>query len=218
MKPRVSNQKTAALTLFEVLLVIVLLMILAAIFVPKVPERQPARRSMCLNNLKQIAVANLVWAGNHNGKFPMQVSVTNWGARELALTGDVAGIFCTLSNELATPKILWCPSDKDRVAAKDFTTGLSAKNVSYFVGLDADTKHPQMFLSGDDNFASGGVPVKSGLLEFSTNAFIAFTAERHGNGGNIGLADGSVRAAGLGYSLQQMLVETGLATNRLAIP
>ena len=56
---------------------------------------------------------------------------------------------------------------------------------------------PQRFLSGDDNFAIAKVPVKSGLLAFSTNASIAFTAERHGNGGNIGLADGSVRAAGL---------------------
>ena len=84
-----------------------------------------------------------------------------------------------MSNELATPKVLVCPWDKDRVAATDFTAGLSASNISYFVGLDADTNHPQMFLSGDDNFAIGGLPAKSGLLEISTNAAIGWASGRH---------------------------------------
>lgn len=217
MKSRVSCQKITALTLLEVLVVIAVLFVLVALFLPTLARNKPQGRSLCVNNLKQIGLAYNIWAGNHNGKFPMQVSVTNWGARELALEGDVAGIFCTTSNDLNTPQVLWCPSDKSRVAAGNFA-GLSAKNISYFVGLDAATNHPQIFLSGDDNFVIAKVSVKSGLLAFSTNAPIAFTAERHGNGGNIGLADGSVRAAGLGYSLQQMIMETGAATNRLAIP
>jgi len=60
--------------------------------------------------------------------------------------------------------------------------------------LDASTNYPQAFLSGDDNFEIGGVPVKSGLLQFSTNTTIAWTGARHEFAGNIGLADGSVQS------------------------
>ena len=113
--------------------------------------------------------------------------------------------------------MLRCPADKDRIAAKIFTTDFSAKNVSYFVGLDADTNHPNMFLIGDDNFAIGGVPVKSGLLRFSMNTPIAWTDERHFSAGNIVFADGSVAQTSL-RGLQQAVQNTGAATNRLAIP
>lgn len=218
MKPRVSHQKTAALTLVEVLLIIFVLFVLAALLLPATSHRGPAKGAMCLNNLKQVGIASLVWAGDHNGKFLMQISVTDGGAKELALKGDVVGIFQAMSNDLNTPKILWCPADTDHVMATNFAVGFSAKNISYFVCLDAATDHPQTFLSGDDNLAIGGVPVKSGLLEFSTNTPIAFTSERHRYGGNIVSAEGFVRAVGAGYSLDQMLVETGVATNRLAIP
>jgi prepilin-type processing-associated H-X9-DG protein len=83
--------------------------------------------------------------------------------------------------------------------------------------MDADQGHPQMLLSGDDNFAIGGVPVKSGLLELSTNAPITWTAERHVNQGNIGLVDGSV-ASVTDSGLADLLRQTGVTTNRLAIP
>jgi prepilin-type processing-associated H-X9-DG protein len=173
---------------------------------------------MCVNNLKQVGLAYYVWADDHNGKFPMQVSVTNGGTMELTADGKNPWLnFLVMSNYLSTPKNLWCPSDKDRVVATNFATGFSAQNISYFVGLDAGTDRPQMFLSGDDNFAIGGVPVKTGLLEFSTNAPIAWTAERHVNAGNIGLADGSVQLFS-NSSFTNWLHQSGVATNRLAIP
>jgi hypothetical protein len=83
--------------------------------------------------------------------------------------------------------------------------------------LDADTNRSKTFLCGDDNFAIGGVPVKSGLLEFSTNAPITWTAARHKFAGNIGLADGSAWQVN-DQLLVQKLIETGVATNRLALP
>ena len=148
----------------------------------------------------------------------MQVSVTNGGTMELTAKGKNAWLnFLVMSNELSTPKILICPADTGRVFATSFTNGLSATNVSYFVGMDANADCPQTFLSGDDNFAIGGVPVKSGLLAVSTNAPITWTAKRHVNSGNIGLADGSV-AQTSSSTLKRMLVETSVATNRLAIP
>jgi hypothetical protein len=122
-----------------------------------------------------------------------------------------------MTNEFTTPKVLWCPADTDRAVATVFTAGFSAKNVSYFVGLDADKGHPQMFLSGDDNFTVGGAPVQSGLLEFSTNTPITWADTVHEECGNIGLVDGSVTMVSLQH-LPQVVQNTGVATNRLAIP
>ena len=220
MNLRVSHQKTAALTLVEVLVVICVGAVLTIVILQAVNSGHIRKtpRIACINNLHYICLSYCVWAGDHNDKFPIQVSVTNGGTMELNADGNKAWLnFLVLSNELKTSKFLWCPSDKDRVAAQNFTNGFSAKNISYFVGLDAETNHPQMFLSGDDNFAIGGVPVKSGLLAVSTNTPITWTAGRHVNAGNIGLADGSVRGP-KSSDLQRMLVETGVATNHLAIP
>jgi len=220
MKPRVSHQKTAALTLVEVLVVIVVLFFLAVTFLDSGSSsvgRKAAQRINCANNLKQIGLSYRVWEGDHGDKYPMQTSITNGGTMELANGGNAWINFCVMSNELFKPKVLFCPADTDKTFATNFTTDFNNSKISYFVGLDAEDANPRMFLSGDDNFAIGGVPVKSGLLEFSTNAAIAWTAERHVNAGNIGLSDGSVISTTSSF-LQRMLVETGGATNRLAIP
>ncbi|HEX7569749.1 MAG TPA: type II secretion system protein, partial [Verrucomicrobiae bacterium] len=83
--------------------------------------------------------------------------------------------------------------------------------------VDANPKDPQMLLSGDDNFAISGIPVKSGLLEISSNTPIAWTSARHKFAGNIGLADGSVQQVS-NSELTNSLQPTGSATIRLAIP
>jgi prepilin-type N-terminal cleavage/methylation domain-containing protein/prepilin-type processing-associated H-X9-DG protein len=221
MKPRFANQRNHALTLTEVLVVIVVLAVLAVVgmhvLIVIATRNNGADRINCVSNLKQIGLAYRLWAGDHNDKYAMQVSVTNGGAMELIATGNVVACFQVMSNELSTPRILVCPADDKSVWVTNFTTDFSSKNISYFVGVDADQDHPQRILSGDDNFEIGGVPVKSGLLGISTNTRIAWTSARHKYAGNIGFADGSVQEVTT-EGLQNALRQTGLATNRLAIP
>ncbi len=218
MKPRFSNPRYHALTLIEVLVIIAVLAVLWALLMPALDNR-PRRipRLVCVNNLNQIGIAYRLWEGDNNGKYPMAVSVTNGGATELVASGNIAACFQAMSNELYRPQILLCPADTHRVLATNFST-LNNSNISYFVGLDV-TNHtnPQMFLSGDDNFAIGGVPVKAGVLQLLTNTPVAWTKDRHSDGGNIGLADGSVQQLNAN-GLQQALQQTGVATNRLVIP
>jgi hypothetical protein len=121
-----------------------------------------------------------------------------------------------MSNELSTPKILHCPNDLAHFETNSFD-GLSGSNISYFVNADVTNEtNPQMILSGDDNFEIGGVPIKSGLSEISSNAPISWTAARHHFVGNIGMADGSVQQVSQ-TGLRRALQLSGV-TNRLAIP
>jgi prepilin-type N-terminal cleavage/methylation domain-containing protein/prepilin-type processing-associated H-X9-DG protein len=226
MKPRCSNQRNHALTLTEVLVSVAVVCVLAgAAFlmfhhpkaVRRIVHQNKSSEIQCVNNLKQIGLAFRIWEGDNGDKLPMQVPAKKGGAMEPAALGNVAPVFRVMANELSTPRILVCPADADRSAAKDFNAGFDNSTVSYFVGVDAADDKPAMFLSGDDNFAIDGVPVKSGLLLLATNAPVSWTAARHVNQGNIGLADGSVQTTSSSF-LRQMLVQTGVATNRLAIP
>jgi prepilin-type processing-associated H-X9-DG protein len=176
----------------------------------------PRMRIHCISDLKQNALAFKMWAGDNGDKYPMQVSVTNGGAMELAVAGDVVGIFRVMSNELSTPKILVCPQDTSRHYATNFTTDFNNQKISYFVGLDAEKKYPQMILSGDDNLAVNGVRVRPGILNLWTNASIGWTAERTGKfhgAGNVAFTDGSVQEMSSSYNLATV----GM-TNRLVIP
>jgi len=218
MKPRRSNQRNQAMTLTEVFVVIVVLAVLAAMFFPALlPPKRISSHVSCITNLKEIGLAFEMWAGDHNDKYPMEISVANGGTMELAATGDVIATFQIISNELSTPKILFCPADTIHTITNFFGVNFTAKNISYFVGLDADTNRSKVFFSGDDNFAVGGIPVKSGLLKLPTNAPVTWTAARHKFTGFIVLADGSARHTD-DKLLVQELIETGVATNRLAIP
>jgi prepilin-type processing-associated H-X9-DG protein len=218
MKPRFSNQPTTALTLIEVLVIVAVLAVLWALLMP-VMDNRPTRapRMACVNNLMQIGIAYRLWEGDNNNKYPMVVSATNGGAMELVATGNIAACFQAMSNELYMSKILLCPADTLRVQATNWST-LNNSNISYFVGLDVTNEtNTQMFLSGDDNFAISGFPVKSGVLLLLANTPVAWTKDRHPNGGTIGLADGSVQQLTMD-GLRQALQRTGVATNRLVIP
>jgi prepilin-type processing-associated H-X9-DG protein len=215
MKPRLAHQRTAALTLTEVLVVVAVLAVLVLLMVPAIGDRNyRSTRLMCVSNLKQIGLACYVWADDRGGKFPMQISIVNGGAMELATTGNVVACFRVLSNQLPTPKVLLCPADTNHMAVANFTNGLTSSNISYFVGLDAADTQPQALLSGDDNLIINGKRVQSGILNLHTNDSLAWTKERHQGAGNVLLGDGSVQQV----SSADLTSIVRLTTNRLAIP
>ena len=149
---------------------------------------------------------------------------------ELMNTPDAWKFFQVMSNELSTPKALFCPDDASHSgAATNFGDDLKNK-ISYYVGLDANGYNVNSFLSGDGNFLLNRSPANYGFVNVATNDSLAWDTSRHvfatkqgwffktkTSWGNISLADGSVQEVN-NSMLTNLLHQTGLATNRLAIP
>lgn len=218
MKILRSNRRNAGLTLMEALVSIWVLAVLIAVLWPALaPRRHYGHMINCMNNLKQVGLSFRIWEGDNNDKYPMQLSVTNGGTMELVATGNVAATFQVMSNELSTPKILYCLQDAGRTYATNFTTDFNNHGISYFVAAEGDEQYPQRFLAGDANFELGGKPVQSGLQTLSTNRMFWWSKARHKRCGYIAFADGSVQEVS-NTNLVTYVGRTGLSTNRLAIP
>jgi len=194
---RQRNSAKGAFTLIELLVVIAIIAILAGLLLPALSSaKSKALISQDLSNLKQPATGYSLYAGDHDGKYPWQIDSDDGGTMTTATGPFVEWVdhFRVLSNELATPKILVCPADKERVPADDWWFMAGLDNVSYFVGLTAEETKPQSILAGDSNILVGG----GGLDPYWNNAVgssIDATWENtlHVRKGNVALADGSVQ-------------------------
>ncbi len=119
--------------------------IMAGLMLPALAKaKDKAQRINCVNNLKQVGLAARMWSNEHNGKFPPD--------------------FNSMSNELATPKVLVCPADGSRTKAMTWS-GFSSENVSYEY-------------------------LQPGIDERSAAQMVVFECPIHGN---VGLGDGSVQ-------------------------
>jgi len=207
----------SGLTLVELLVVIVVVIFLYMMIIPARPgDRARATRIHCVNNLKQIGLAESVWAGDHGNEFSFQLSQTNGGTMEFTTGANAWRHFQVLSNELFTPRILICPEDDFHTAAATNFNFLSNSNLSYFIGLDSMVTNPQGLLSGDCNITNG-TPIKNGILELTTNRPAAWTAGTHKKVGNVTLSDGSVQQVSI-TGLRIAVENAGVFTNHLQMP
>ena len=198
MKPFVRTNQTAAFTLLELLVVISIIAILAALLLPALAKaRAKTNRIACVNNLKQIGAAFHMFAHEHGDKFTMEVSTNQGGSLEYnSSAANAIGLFYysfrnfqVMSNELVAPKILVCQSDH-RSYATNFAT-LRDANVSYFAGYcRIDAGKPDSILAGDWNLnLTAQAPLTNSLGEM---IHFTWTKEVHQYRGNLLFVDGRV--------------------------
>ena len=134
------------------------------------------RKVNCVNNLKQIGLAFRLWAGDHNDKFPFNVSTNAGGTMELCAVGgdgfDRNSFlhFEVMSNELPVPLILICPQDHSKKAATNWAS-LGPENVTYRLryGTNVSEANPRSILAvcpidGNILYCDGTVLDKNGKV------------------------------------------------------
>lgn len=189
MRTRATRSSAGAISLIEVLVVLVLSLVLAAVLLPMLARTHSrSGRISCVENLKNIGGAFRIWAGDSNTGFPMNNSTNKGGSAEVS--SEAWRTFQLLTNRITAPKTLVCPSDMREPVR--FWTSLSNPNLSYFICLDAAVTTPEVFLTGDRNLTNGW-PTTNHVLTVTPNTPVGWTHEMHQFQGNVALSDGSVQ-------------------------
>jgi prepilin-type N-terminal cleavage/methylation domain-containing protein len=184
-------------TLIELLVVIAIIVILAAMLLPVLNRgKMRAKQIQCVNNLREMGLAFNVFAHDHESRFPMQVATNAGGAMEYVQRGYLTQgefyftfrIFQTISNELVAVQHLVCPGDT-RDETNTFAN-VNNRNLSYFVGVNAQPGGSTMILAGDRNIAQEMVPPVS--IYHLYNASLEWSGDLHRFKGNLLFADSHV--------------------------
>jgi len=110
-----------AFTRAELLVILAVLTLLALIALPALANNRPrSARIICANNLRQIGMAMQLWGNDHGDRPPYEVELAEGGTRRHPLAANTWFHFAWLSNELASPQLLLCPTDSGK-PAHDFT-------------------------------------------------------------------------------------------------
>jgi prepilin-type N-terminal cleavage/methylation domain-containing protein/prepilin-type processing-associated H-X9-DG protein len=196
------KQQKKAFTLIELLVVIAIIAILAAMLLPALAAaKRKAQKINCTNNLKQVGISFRIWEGDNGDRYPQAVKSSAGGASDFVghlntvAVGKLAAgmVFMVMSNEMSTPKILFCPSDNYHTAGSGYATNFSygdlmseqtapasgvalganegVTKISYFVNGDATEANPQDLMCGDGNIGTTGTGASTAAsLRFGATA------------------------------------------------
>jgi prepilin-type N-terminal cleavage/methylation domain-containing protein len=247
---RFARRNEKAFTLTELLVVLAVVGILALLPLSALALSKSASvRLNCVSNLKQVGLAFRLWADKHGDRYPMRVTSNDGGAfgytsstfaAQANPSANTWRVFQCMSNELSTPKVLYCPAEYELASLQaTIWSGFSGViysgngNLSYFVGVDASPFNPRTLLSGDHNMgpATAGnddlSPVTTAIWGNGAGSAMSTTAgtttnnpsaawadNGHQKQGNVVLSDGSVQQLTIA-KLREALRNTGDSSSNI---
>ena len=119
MNTQVATKRTTAFTLIELLIVVAIIGILASILFPVFARaRENARRSSCLNNLKQIGLGMMQYSQDYDEMMPIQKYSLTFNfmdsgagfASSAAASGATTNLFAELQPYIKSSQVFSCPS------------------------------------------------------------------------------------------------------------
>ncbi len=187
--------KRKGFTLIELLVVIAIIAILAAILFPVFAKaREKARQASCTSNFKQVGLASLQYVQDYDETYPMAGCCLNGGVPP-APYGQLYG----LAPYMKSSQTLICPSTKSitgimhnwTAAYQDRVWGCTraafatpGARLSYF-------KNVASVISLIDMLYPAGRLTNTNIGFYKAEAYS--NGGPHGEGGNIGFADGHVK-------------------------
>jgi len=190
-------------TLIELLAVIAIIAILAAMLLPALSRsKEGARRTTCLNHLKQLALATVMYVMDNEGYYPSSNGPDKWPQ---AIRPGYLDL-----------RLLACPDDRsiNGLATNSASADLAPRSylinawTDYFDSLPQPVKFeimPESFLQyPSETILLGEKQEEQGdfLMDLRTvNQVTVLEQSRHANGANYAFADGSTRFLSYGKCL-----------------
>ena len=211
------------------MVVIAIIAILAALLLPALAKaKRTAQRASCVSNMKQVSLAFILWVHDHEANnLPFRVLASQEGTKDPPTTAPWYGLqnenwfqFSWVSNQLDSPKVLVCASDKKKHVADSWAFSVNGgflhsnqrgNSVSYNLWLDAGFIDNQLsfenaqehILISDRNviydnivdYCSAGIRPAREVDGKNPNTIAKWDNQKeygHGVAGQVGLLDGSV--------------------------
>ncbi len=213
------SRRTRAFTLIELLLVVAIIAILAAMLMPALSSAAAkSRKAGCLNNLKQLELGCHLYAGDNDGRLPENLPTisgglqnTNvWVLGNMAFRQDSTNTTLLRRSKLfpyASQTILYrCPADSSNVFGVPRVRSYSMNGWmgSRYMELYSGTSGFRTFLRENELAASGPANLwtiadeHEGSIDDAfflvtmddSHPFASFPATRHQNGYALSFADG----------------------------